>query len=148
MAAEFRALGYEDGVLWALDQTQLPWREVTLGLRSADQVADALRRLSIRGAPLIGVAAAYGVALELDRDPGSLERACETLGAARPTAVNLAHALARVRVASLGVPFGPRRAVAALAAAIALEAEEEAASAANSSWSSRASRARCSRARG
>ena len=87
------ALRFADGILWALDQTELPWRETELELRGADDVVDALRRLSIRGAPLIGVAAAYGVALELARDPDALERACAVLVAARPTAVNLAHAV-------------------------------------------------------
>jgi len=63
--AGLSALRYEDGILWALDQTELPARERELDLRSAQEVAEAIRRLAIRGAPLIGVAAAYGVALEL-----------------------------------------------------------------------------------
>jgi methylthioribose-1-phosphate isomerase len=78
-------------------------------------VADAIQRLCIRGAPLIGVAAGYGLALELARDPHGLERASRLLRAARPTAVNLAHA-------------PDRRAADALAAARAIHAEEEAAS--------------------
>src|SRR5436305_9098137 len=56
-------------VLRALDQTALPWREHELELRSAAEVAQAIKRLAIRGAPLIGVAAAYGLALEVARDP-------------------------------------------------------------------------------
>jgi methylthioribose-1-phosphate isomerase len=122
------ALRYADGALWAVDQTQLPWREVELELRGADDVVAALRRLSIRGAPLIGVAAAYGVALELSADPDGLELACATLIGARPTAVNLVHAVTRVRAAAELVPPGPERAAAALAQARALHAEEEAAS--------------------
>jgi methylthioribose-1-phosphate isomerase len=123
-----QALRFDGGTLWALDQTRLPWQEIELALRSADQVADAIRRLSIRGAPLIGVAAGYGVALALTHDPGCLERACETLRGARPTAVNLAHAVARVRATALDAPPG-RRAAAALAQAQAIDAEERAASA-------------------
>ncbi len=119
---------FADGALWALDQTQLPWREVELELRRAADVVAALRRLSIRGAPLIGVAAAYAVALELRADPQALEPACAALIAARPTAANLAHAVERVRAAAGAVPAGPARAEAALAAARALHAEEEAAS--------------------
>ena len=115
-------------MLRALDQTQLPWREVELELRGSGDVVAALRRLSIRGAPLIGVAAAYGLALELARDPDGLERAGAELVAARPTAVNLAHAVERVRAAAAAVPAGPARAEAALAEARALHAEEEAAS--------------------
>jgi methylthioribose-1-phosphate isomerase len=121
---------FADGVLRALDQTQLPWHEVELELRGSGDVVAALRRLSIRGAPLIGVAAAYGLALELARDPDGLERACAELVGARPTAVNLAHAVERVRAAAAAVPAGPARAEAALAEARALQAEEEAASAA------------------
>jgi methylthioribose-1-phosphate isomerase len=121
------ALRYEDGALWALDQTLLPWQERMLELRDADQVAAAILRLSIRGAPLIGVAAAYGVALELARDPGGLKRACATLAGARPTAVNLAYAVARVRAAVLAAPEQPPAQV-ALVQARAIDAQERAAS--------------------
>lgn len=121
------ALRYEAGALRALDQTRLPFEEVVLELRTADEVADAIRRLAIRGAPLIGVAAGYGLALELQRDPVSLERACAMLLASRPTAVNLLHAIARVRAAALRAPE-QQRAAAALAEAAAVHAEEEAAS--------------------
>lgn len=119
-------LRFADGVLCALDQTLLPWREVELELRDANAVAEAIKRLSIRGAPLIGVAAGYGVALELARDPDGLERACQTLIGARPTAVNLAYAVERVRGAALNAPADG--AAAALAEARAINAEEEAAS--------------------
>jgi methylthioribose-1-phosphate isomerase len=122
------ALRYADGALWALDQTGLPWRETELELRSAADVVAAIRRLSIRGAPLIGVAAGYGLALELAHDTHGLERACHDLVSARPTAVNLAHAVDRVRSAALRAPAGHLRARAALAEARALHAEEEAAS--------------------
>ncbi|HLY49654.1 MAG TPA: S-methyl-5-thioribose-1-phosphate isomerase [Solirubrobacteraceae bacterium] len=107
--------------MWALDQRALPWREEQLALRTAEDVADAIRTLAIRGAPLIGVAAAYGIALELSRDPERLEPACETLSAARPTAVNLAYAVERVRLAV-------RAGGSALAEAQAIEREEAAAS--------------------
>jgi methylthioribose-1-phosphate isomerase len=130
------ALRYAGGVLRAIDQTRLPWREVELELRCADDIIAAIRRLSIRGAPLIGVAAAYGVALELSRDPDALERACTALAGARPTAVNLVHAVERVRAAVLaaggvgaaGGVAGCDPAAVALAEARAVHAEEEAAS--------------------
>jgi methylthioribose-1-phosphate isomerase len=125
------ALRWEAEVLYALDQTSLPWREDILELRSAADVAAAIRRLSIRGAPLIGVAAGYGVALEVSRDPSrdALEDACELLRGARPTAVNLAIAVDRVRAAAIRTPAGAA-AAATLAEASALHAEEERASAA------------------
>jgi methylthioribose-1-phosphate isomerase len=94
-------------------------------------VADAIARLAIRGAPLIGVAAAYGLALELERQPTAeaLEHACQLLRAARPTAANLGHALDRVRATAEAAGAG-RLAEAALSEARAIEADEEQASAA------------------
>jgi methylthioribose-1-phosphate isomerase len=122
------ALRFEDGVLRAIDQTALPWRERELELRTADDVAGAIRRLAIRGAPLIGVAAAYGVALELARDfaPDTLDKAVAVLRAARPTAVNLAYGVDRVARAAREATANP--AAAALREARAIEAEEAAAS--------------------
>ncbi len=123
------ALRFASGALWAIDQTALPFEERELELCTAEDVAAAITRLSIRGAPLIGVAAGYGVALELTRASGGdrdvLERACDLLRAARPTAVNLAHAVDRVRAAALQ---SDHPAAAALTEAKAIHAEEEAAS--------------------
>jgi methylthioribose-1-phosphate isomerase len=125
------AVRFDNGVLRAIDQTELPWHERELALRTAPEVAEAIRRLAIRGAPLIGVAAAYGVAIELARDPSaeSLERACHTLRTARPTAVNLSAAVDRVETAVQNAR-ATDPAAAALNEARAIEAEEEAASAA------------------
>jgi methylthioribose-1-phosphate isomerase len=108
------ALRFEGDALLALDQTLLPWREEYLRLRSAREVAEAIRRLAIRGAPLIGVAAGYGLALHPESEAAE---AAATLKAARPTAVNLAYAVERVRAAA-----DPR------AEARAIHREEEAAS--------------------
>jgi methylthioribose-1-phosphate isomerase len=123
------ALRFDGEILWALDQTLLPWREEELPLRCAADVAGALKRLAIRGAPLIGVAGGYGVALELagNPDPEACERAIALLRDARPTAVNLARAVDRVRAAALAAPAG-EEAAAARAAAQTIHAEEEAAS--------------------
>ncbi len=122
---DFRALRYAQGTLRVLDQTVLPFQERELVLHSAEDVADAIRRLSVRGAPLIGVAAAYGIALELSAHPGpeALERASALLKAARPTAVNLFKAVDRAKTAN---PDGDPQT--ALEEARAIEAEEEAAS--------------------
>jgi methylthioribose-1-phosphate isomerase len=124
------ALRFEPGALWALDQTALPWRERELELRSAADVVDAIKRLAIRGAPLIGVAAAYGVALEVAADPAraTLERACAELKASRPTAVNLAWAVDRVHTATAGLADGAGLAESVLAEACAIHADELAAS--------------------
>jgi methylthioribose-1-phosphate isomerase len=128
-STELVALRFDGDTLCALDQTALPFREHELALRSAAAVAEAIRRLAIRGAPLIGVAAAYGVALELARDPSpeALDRACSLLRDARPTAANLARAVDRVRAATLSASPGDR-AAAALASAREIHAEEAAAS--------------------
>ena len=123
------ALRFDGTALWAIDQTALPWEERRLELRTAEDVAAAIRRLSIRGAPLIGVAAGYGIVAELSRDPSgqALERAREILRDARPTAVNLRVAVERVYEAA---STSADRFAAALSEARAIEAEEEGASAA------------------
>jgi methylthioribose-1-phosphate isomerase len=100
-----RAVAYADGVLRLLDQRLLPFAEKTIECRSADNVAIAIRDLAVRGAPAIGIAAAWGVVLEARRiasagqaiTAAALEPAIAHLNAARPTAVNLAWALARMR---------------------------------------------------
>src|SRR3990167_5106212 len=104
----------ERGVV-ILDQLQLPAREVYQTCTSYEQVADAIRRMVIRGAPAIGVAAAMGVALGVRqtkaRDLKTLEQEfnhiCEVIGKTRPTAVNLFWAIERMRRAfQRAVPGG------------------------------------------
>jgi methylthioribose-1-phosphate isomerase len=93
-----------------LDQTLLPVHEVEKPCASWQEVADAIRTLVVRGAPAIGVAAAFGVALAARRSPAKdweglladLEEAIKGLGATRPTAVNLFWALDRMRRVALG----------------------------------------------
>jgi methylthioribose-1-phosphate isomerase len=117
--------------LHVLDQTRLPAEEVVLVLEGAEDTARAIERLAVRGAPLIGVAAAFGLAMEVAREPslGALERGGERLATCRPTARNLAWAVERVRAAALGA--GPvRMAGAARAAAEEIQRADEAASAA------------------
>ena len=124
-------LAWDGTRLRILDQTRLPFEEVVLELRGAGDTAEAIRRLAVRGAPLIGVAAGYGLAMEVAAEPtlGALERGADVLRSARPTAVNLAWAVERVRQAA--VAAGPvRLAAAARAQAEAIHREDEAASAA------------------
>ena len=82
-----------------LDQTRLPHGAVMRRLASLEDVAHAIRAMQVRGAPLIGATAAYGVALGLadDASDARLRQVVETLVATRPTAVNLQWALARMR---------------------------------------------------
>ena len=88
-----------DGAVRILDQTLLPGEERYLDLDTVDAVAEAIRTLRVRGAPLIGIAAAMGVTLAMRGRTPSLEAVCaasKLLGATRPTAVNLHWALARM----------------------------------------------------
>ncbi len=95
---------WDDGTLVLLDQTKLPDEEVYLRCESPEEVAAAIQRLSVRGAPAIGVAAAYGAVLAAngcrEPEPGDFRRAVsgklEMLRAARPTAVNLPWAIDRM----------------------------------------------------
>ncbi|MFN3984026.1 MAG: S-methyl-5-thioribose-1-phosphate isomerase [Rhodocyclaceae bacterium] len=82
-----------------LDQTLLPHRCMAVRLETLEAVADAIRNMRVRGAPLIGATAAFGVALGLraDASDAQLEHVLSTLGATRPTAVNLHWALKRMR---------------------------------------------------
>jgi methylthioribose-1-phosphate isomerase len=91
----FRTLWFEDGALHLLDQRGLPRRAEIVTARSAEEVARAIREMVVRGAPAIGCAAAYGLALAA-RSGEDFEKARESLLAARPTAVNLRWALERL----------------------------------------------------
>jgi methylthioribose-1-phosphate isomerase len=98
-------LRFADGALELLDQTLLPAEERWLRCERPEQVADAIRRLAVRGAPAIGVACAYGLALAGSAD---FEEAAALLGATRPTAVNLQWAIERGReVFESGEPLLP-----------------------------------------
>ncbi|MBI4300841.1 MAG: S-methyl-5-thioribose-1-phosphate isomerase [Chloroflexi bacterium] len=128
----FRTMQWAGGKLRLLDQTRLPHEEVYLDLESHEDVARAIREMRVRGAPAIGVAAAYGIALGaagiVTDDPdlfhSRLDAVCETLLATRPTAVNLAWAVQRMRrVAAAKAPATARQAL--LAEAQAIEAEDE-----------------------
>jgi methylthioribose-1-phosphate isomerase len=103
------------------DQTRLPWALEVLRLTDADQVAHAIRSMQVRGAPLIGAVAAYGVALALraDASTAALEQVVAKLGETRPTAINLRWALSRMLAALHNLP-AEARADAAYAEAAAI----------------------------
>ncbi len=108
----------ERGVVRVIDQSLLPHEFRVAALDDLDQVCEAIRRMRVRGAPLIGAAAAFGLALALSEDPGpeAEERAAAALLATRPTAVNIRWAVRRVRAEIAALPRG-ERAAAALASA-------------------------------
>lgn len=123
-----------DGHLEMIDQRVLPAEFRYLRYDSAEAVAQGIREMVVRGAPAIGCAAAYGVALEALRQrdastadfTGRMERAFEVLAASRPTAVNLFWALARIRTRwqSLASQSVPAQADALLAEAHEILAED------------------------
>lgn len=113
------------GRLHIIDQTRLPHVFDTRALTTVEEAAEAIRAMRVRGAPLIGVAAAFGVALALERDASDagLKRAVALLNATRPTAINLAWALGRMQEALKDVKPS-KRAAAAWAEAQALADED------------------------
>jgi len=110
---EFNQIAWtESGTIRILDQTRLPGEETYRELSQPADMAEAIRTLRVRGAPLIGVAAAMGATLAARRVGGSAARredvleACDLLQRTRPTAVNLAWALERMRKVARSVPEG------------------------------------------
>jgi methylthioribose-1-phosphate isomerase len=101
--AEVHAVRWSDGGLVLLDQTRLPAEEIYVACHDVASVIDAVQRLVVRGAPALGAVGAYGVRVAMDqakRDGWSATRLSEeidSLRAARPTAVNLAWGIDRVR---------------------------------------------------
>ena len=105
----------EDGVsAEIIDQTKLPFALDIVPLRTLDDAARAISSMQVRGAPLIGATAAYGVALAMRADASDegLSHACDVLAATRPTAVNLRWALDQMKAALRDVPQGARVAAA------------------------------------
>ena len=94
-----RALWFRDPVLSILDQRRLPGRTVVRRLTRVEEVADAIRTLAVRGAPAIGVAAAYGMVVAQRGGRHGPDRAAELLRSTRPTAVDLFVGVETVRSA-------------------------------------------------
>ncbi|MET7394637.1 S-methyl-5-thioribose-1-phosphate isomerase [Dactylosporangium sp. NPDC005572] len=87
-----RTIDWIDDAVVIVDQTRLPGETVHLRLTTVEALVDAIQRLAVRGAPALGVAGAFGVALAARQypDPADLRRAVDLVAQARPTAVNLA----------------------------------------------------------
>jgi methylthioribose-1-phosphate isomerase len=101
----------EDG--WSVrifDQTRLPWSLDILRLTTRDEIATAIGTMQVRGAPLIGAVAAYGLALALRRDSSTeaMEHDAELLAGTRPTAVNLRWAIDRMLIRLRNTPRADR----------------------------------------
>ncbi|MCU0913430.1 MAG: S-methyl-5-thioribose-1-phosphate isomerase [Planctomycetes bacterium] len=124
-------IGGTDGVLELIDQRRLPAEFVRLKIRSVEQLHEAIRTLTVRGAPAIGVAAAYGPILALQwltGRPSAAEalnevlKACDYLASSRPTAVNLFWALDRIRAKAREAAEDPQTTARGLQAALLTEA--------------------------
>lgn len=98
MTSAVLAIVWAEDHLKLLDQRLLPHQEHYLECRSAEEVAKAIHEMAVRGAPAIGIAAAYGLVLAMRKDPGSYDQAERILAQSRPTAVNLRWALDRMRM--------------------------------------------------
>lgn len=96
-AEAVRPIVWKGDRLCLLDQRLLPHEVKYLECRSAAEVAAAINGMAVRGAPAIGIAAAYGLVLALRADPRGFDAAFDALAASRPTAVNLRWALERMR---------------------------------------------------
>ncbi len=104
----FNTVEYRSGALRLIDQRRLPAEESYVECRSAGEVAEAIRAMTVRGAPAIGVAAAYGMAMAVGRSAhlgpeaqiAALDEAAAVLSGARPTAVTLFWAIRRMREAA------------------------------------------------
>lgn len=108
-----------------VDQTRLPHELVIVGLQTLDDAARAIATMQVRGAPLIGAAAAYGIALATAEDPSDrgIEAAASKLAATRPTAVNLRWALAEMSGELAEIPETERFAAAMARAGEIAEAD-------------------------
>jgi methylthioribose-1-phosphate isomerase len=127
----YEVIAWGDGAVRMLDQTLLPAEERYLELRSVEAVDEAIRTMRVRGAPAIGIAGAYGVALAASLAPHAdartaIEDAADRLSASRPTAVNLSWATERVRRAALAAT-PDATATAALSEALAIHMRQVAA---------------------
>jgi methylthioribose-1-phosphate isomerase len=108
------------GVVRVIDQTRLPFHFETVPLNTLDDAARVIRGMVVRGAPLIGATAAYGLSLGLRADPSDLHlaEAARILQATRPTAVDLSWALKRMRAKLVGLRPEERAAAAFREAAV------------------------------
>ena len=127
MSSVPRTIEWRSGAVVLLDQTLLPTQVKSIEIITVSVLVDAIQRLAVRGAPALGVAGALGVVLAMDQgireswSPIQLDEAINSIRNARPTAVNLAWAVDKVR------PLVPQGRDVVFAAAQQIAAEDEAA---------------------
>ena len=95
---EYRTIWYENNVVKIIDQTKLPHQFIIKDLKTVKDSVNAIKIMEVRGAPLIGGTAAYGIALSIqeNNDPEFIKKSAEELIQSRPTAINLKWAVDRM----------------------------------------------------
>ena len=102
---QYRTIWFENNSVKIIDQTKLPHQFIIKELKTVKDSINAIKTMEVRGAPLIGATAAYGLALSLieNKDQSFLKKSSEDLIASRPTAINLKWAVERMMKKLLGV---------------------------------------------
>ena len=100
-----RTIWFENNLVKIIDQTKLPHKFIIKNLKTVQDSINAIKSMEVRGAPLIGATAAYGLVLSIieNNDLSFLKKSCEDLIASRPTAINLKWAVDRMMKKLLGV---------------------------------------------
>ena len=95
---EYRTIWFENSIIKIIDQTKLPHRFVIKDLKTVEDAVNAIKVMEVRGAPLIGATAAYGIVLAIieNNDQSFLKKSAEDLISSRPTAINLKWAVDRM----------------------------------------------------
>ena len=95
---EYRTIWFEDNMVKIIDQTKLPHQFIIKDLKTVKDAINAIKVMEVRGAPLIGGTAAYGIALAIqeNNDPEFIKKSSEELIESRPTAINLKWAVDRM----------------------------------------------------
>ena len=102
---EYRTIWFDNNTVKIIDQTKLPHKFQIKELKSLDDAINAIKVMEVRGAPLIGATAAYGIVLALmeNNEQSFLDNACKNLIKSRPTAINLKWAVDRMSKKLKGV---------------------------------------------
>ena len=102
---EYRTIWFENNVVRIIDQTKLPHQFIIKDLRTVEDSINAIKVMEVRGAPLIGATAAYGLVLAIleNNDQPFLKKSAEDLISSRPTAINLKWAVERMMLKLSGV---------------------------------------------
>ena len=102
---EYRTIWFENNVVKIINQTKLPHQFIIKDLKTVKDAINAIKTMEVRGAPLIGGTAAYGMALAVkeNNDPDFIKKSSENLIQSRPTAINLKWAVNRMMKKLLGI---------------------------------------------